>query len=120
MPLYYENRGEKLELGNPQITEDIREAIEEHELDSNQEDKLKNLFSREYPILTSEKRLRAIAKDVVEHFNSRGYKGKAMFVAIDKVTAVRMYDYISEAWGTYLKEEKKIIRKKENYYLDNI
>jgi type I restriction enzyme, R subunit len=111
VPLYYENRGEKLELGNPQISEDIRAAIEEHELNSNQEDKLKNLFSREYPILTSEKRLRAIAKDVVEHFNSRGYKGKAMFVAIDKVTAVRMYDYISEAWGTYLKEEKKIIDK---------
>ena len=111
VPLYYENRGEKLELGNPQISEDIRAAIEEHELDSNQEDKLKNLFSREYPILTSEKRLRAIAKDVVEHFNSRGYKGKAMFVAIDKVTAVRMYNYISEAWETYLKEQKKIIDK---------
>lgn len=111
VPLYYENRGEKLELGNPQISEDIRAAIEEHELDSNQEDKLKNLFSREYPILTSEKRLRAIAKDVVEHFNSRGYKGKAMFVAIDKVTAVRMYDYISEAWESYLKEQKKKIDK---------
>lgn len=111
VPLYYENRGEKLELGNPQISEDIRAAIEEHELDSNQEDKLKNLFAREYPILTSEKRLRAIAKDVVEHFNSRGYKGKAMFVAIDKVTAVRMYDYISEAWESYLKEQKKIIDK---------
>jgi type I restriction enzyme R subunit len=34
-----------------------------------------------------------------------------MFVAIDKVTAVRMYDYISEAWESYLKEQKKIIDK---------
>ena len=111
VPLYYENRGEKLELGNPQISEDIREAIEEHELDSNQEDKLKKLFAREYPILTSEKRLRAIAKDVVEHFNSRGYKGKAMYVAIDKVTAVRMYNYISEAWDNYLEVQQKTINK---------
>ncbi|MDB3967720.1 type I restriction endonuclease subunit R [Flavobacteriaceae bacterium] len=111
VPLYYENRGEKLELGNPQISEDIREAIEEHELDSNQEDKLKKLFAREYPILTSEKRLKAIAKDVVEHFNARGYKGKAMYVAMDKVTAVRMYDYISDAWEIYLKEQKKRIDK---------
>ena len=111
VPLYYENRGEKLELGNPQISEDIRAAIEEHELDSNQEDKLKKLFAREYPILTSEKRLRAIAKDVVEHFNARGYKGKAMYVAMDKVTAVRMYDYISDAWEIYLKEQKKRIDK---------
>ena len=111
VPLYYENRGEKLKLDNPQITEQIREEIENHDLDSNQEDKLQKLFRREYPILTSEKRLRAIAKDVVEHFNARGYKGKAMFVAMDKVTAVRMYDYISEAWEVYLEEQQKVISK---------
>ena len=111
VPLYYENRGEKLKLDNPQITEQIREEIEKHDLDSDQEDKLKKLFRREYPILTSEKRLRAIAKDVVEHFNTRGYKGKAMFVAMDKVTAVRMYDYITEAWEVYLEEQQKVISK---------
>ena len=111
VPLYYENRGEKLKLDNPQITEQIREEIEKHELDSDQEDKLKKLFRREYPILTSEKRLRAIAKDVVEHFNSRGYKGKAMYVAMDKVTAVRMYNYIKDAWAVYLEEQQKVISK---------
>jgi len=111
VPLYYENRGEKLKLDNPQITEQIREEIEKHELDSDQEEKLKKLFRREYPILTSEKRLRAIAKDVVEHFNTRGYKGKAMYVAMDKVTAVRMYDYITDAWAVYLEEQQKVISK---------
>jgi len=111
VPLYYENRGEKLKLDNPQITEQIREAIEQHDLDSDQEDKLKKLFRREYPILTSEKRLRAIAKDVVQHFNTRGYKGKAMYVAMDKITAVKMYDYITEAWGIYLAAQKKEIHK---------
>lgn len=111
VPLYYENRGEKLKLDNPTINQEIREAIEAHDLDSDQEDKLKRLFSREYPVLTSEKRLRAIAKDVVEHFNSRGYKGKAMFVALDKVTAVRMYDYISEEWEIYLEAQQKQINK---------
>ena len=111
VPLYYENRGEKLKLDNPQITEQIREAIEQHDLDSDQEDKLKKLFRREYPILTSEKRLRAIAKDVVQHFNTRGYKGKAMYVAMDKVTAVKMYDYITEAWTVYLAAQQKAIHK---------
>jgi len=111
IPLYYENRGEKLKLDNPQITEQIREEIEKHDLDSNQEDKLKKLFKREYPVLTSEKRLRTIAKDVVEHFNARGYKGKAMFVALDKVTAVKMYDYITDAWEIYLEEQQKVISK---------
>ena len=111
IPLYYENRGEKLKLDNPQITEQIREEIEKHDLDSDQEDKLKKLFRREYPILTSEKRLKAIAKDVVEHFNTRGYKGKAMYVAMDKVTAVRMYDYITDAWTVYIEEQQKLISK---------
>lgn len=111
VPLYYENRGEKLQLHNPKINQEIRETIEQQDLDSNQEDKLKKLFAREYPILTSEKRLRAIAKDVVQHFNTRGYKGKAMFVALDKVTAVKMYDYITEAWESYLEEQQKEIQK---------
>jgi len=111
VPLFYENRGEKLKLDNPQINQQIREAIEQHELDSDQKDKLKKLFKREYPILTAKKRLKAIAKDVVEHFNTRGYKGKAMFVALDKVTAVKMYDYITEAWEEYLIKEQKEINR---------
>lgn len=111
VPLYYENRGEKLKLDNPKINQEIREAIEQSDLDSNQEDKLKRLFSREYPILTSKKRLKAIAKDVVKHFNNRGYKGKAMYVAIDKVTAVKMYDYITKEWVNYLNEFQKEINK---------
>ena len=49
VPLYYENRGEKLQLDNPLINQNIREAIEEKELDSDQEDKLKRLFAKEYP-----------------------------------------------------------------------
>jgi type I restriction enzyme R subunit len=111
VPLYYENRGEKLRLENPIINDQIREAIEQEDLDSDQQDKLKKLFAREYPILTAEKRLRAIAKDVVSHFNGRGYKGKAMYVAMDKVTAVKMYDLISEEWVTYLERRKKEIDK---------
>ncbi len=111
VPLYYENRGEKLRLDNPQISEEIRAAIESAELDPDQEEKLKRLFTRDYPILTAEKRLRSIAKDVVEHFNNRGYKGKAMFVALDKVTAVKMFDYISEEQEKYLERRKKEIDK---------
>ena len=114
VPLYYENRGEKLKLNNPLINEQIREAIESEELDSDQKDKLNKLFAREYPILTAEKRLRAIAKDVVQHFNGRGYKGKAMFVALDKVTAVKMYNLITEEWTLYLEERRKVIDKMDD------
>jgi type I restriction enzyme R subunit len=111
VPLYYENRGEKLRLDNPKINDEIRAAIEAAELDEDQTEKLKRLFAKDYPILTAEKRLRSIAKDVVEHFNNRGYKGKAMFVALDKVTAVKMFDYISEEQAKYIARRKKEIER---------
>ncbi|MCK5782797.1 MAG: type I restriction endonuclease subunit R, partial [Flavobacteriales bacterium] len=114
VPLYYENRGEKLKLDNPKINEDIRNAIEEAELDTDQEDKLKNLFSRDYPILTSKKRLKSIAKDVVYHFNNRGYKGKGMMVTLDKLTAVKMYNYIKDEWHNYIAQREKEIDKMTN------
>jgi len=114
VPLYYENRGEKLKLDNPKINEEIRTAIEEADLDSDQEEKLKHLFSREYPILTAKKRLKAIAKDLVWHFNNRGYKGKGMMVTLDKLTAVKMYNYIKEGWDTYIAEREKEIERMTN------
>ena len=77
VPLYYENRGEKLKLDNPQINQDIRESIEAKDLDSDQEDKLKRLFAKQYPILTAEKRLRAIAKDVLRHRIGLSYEAEA-------------------------------------------
>lgn len=102
VPLYYENRGEYLKLDNPAINEEMRRVIQESDLDPDQEEKLKRLFYRDYPILTAEKRLSSIAKDIVWHFNNRGYKGKGMVVSLDKVTAVRMYNYISKYWKEYI------------------
>lgn len=114
VPLYYENRGEKLKLHNPKINEEIRAKIEAFELEADQEEKLKNLFAKEYPVLTANKRLKAIAKDVAWHFNSRGYKGKALFVALDKITAVKMYDFISAAWEKYIEAEEKRLKLLED------
>jgi type I restriction enzyme R subunit len=54
-------------------------------------------------------RLDAIAKDLVWHFNERGYQGKAMFVALDKPTAVRMYDLVMKHWPDYVAELNKRI-----------
>jgi type I restriction enzyme R subunit len=114
VPLYYENRGEYLGLKNVNITKEIRDIIDETEdLYSDQRQRLEQLFSRDYPILTSQKRLKAIAKDVVWHYCNQGYKGKAMFVAIDKLIAVKMYDLITESWKKYVIElEKEINRGK--------
>ncbi|HNT19900.1 MAG TPA: type I restriction endonuclease subunit R [Saprospiraceae bacterium] len=113
VPLYYENRGEYLGLKNPAINEQIRAVLDQEteDLDSDQRSKIEQLFAREYPILTTRKRLEAIAKDVVWHFCNRGYKGKGMFIALDKLTAVRMYDLILHHWKLYVEQLEKEISK---------
>lgn len=114
LPLRYLNRGEKLGIENPQLDEKMAELIENEDLDEDQRRKLEREFKRDYPVLTSEKRLDAIAKDLVWHFNERGYQGKAMFVALDKPTAVRMYDLVMKYWPEYVADLKKRIEKAED------
>ncbi|MFN5026061.1 MAG: type I restriction enzyme endonuclease domain-containing protein, partial [Bacteroidota bacterium] len=91
----------------------IRAVIdaESEDLDSDQRSRVEQLFAREYPILTAKKRLDAIAKDAVWHFCNRGYKGKGMFIALDKLTAVRMYDLITEHWKKYVEQLEKEVSK---------
>jgi len=111
LPLMYINKGDKLELNNPTLDNEIVDVIENEDLDDDQRQKLQRVLKSNYPILTSEKRLRSIAKDLTWHFNDRGYQGKGMFVALDKPTAVRMYDYISEYWKEYLSELEERINQ---------
>lgn len=99
VPLYYENRGEKIaDLHNPKITEQILEAIENADLDVDQQDKLEAEFAKELHLLTAEPRLKSIARDFVNHYFDLWTSGKAMFVCLNKVTCVRMYNYVQEYW----------------------
>ncbi len=112
VPLYYENRGEYLKLKNPKINEEIRELLDQTEdLDSDQRMKLEQLFAKNYPVYVSHKRLNAIAKDVVQHFFNRGYKGKGMYIAIDKLTAVKMHDLIWKHKEEFVKQKEREIKK---------
>jgi type I restriction enzyme, R subunit len=113
VPLYYENRGEYLGLKNPVINDQIRAILDEEmeDADSDQRSRVEQLIAREYPILTAKKRLDAIAKDAVWHFCNRGYKGKAMYIALDKLTAVRMYDLIIHHWKLLVEQHEKEIAK---------
>ncbi len=102
LPLRYLNKGDKLDIDNPELDERMAEVLENEDIDNEQKSKLAYLFKKNYPILTAEKRLDAIAKDLVWHFNNRGYQGKAMYVALDKPTAVRMYALVMKYWPIYL------------------
>lgn len=107
LPLRYLNRGEKLDIENPDLDHRMAEIINDEDLDTDQVAKLRREFARDYPIMTSDDRLDKIAKDLVWHFNDRGYQGKAMFVALDKPTAVRMYELVMQYWPQYVEELKQ-------------
>ena len=107
VPLYYENRGEKLQdLNNPEINEEIAAALEQAgDMDASQLAKLEREFSKEVHLLTAKKRLRIVAKDFVRHYSDLWTSGKAMMVCYNKVTCVRMFNYVQEYWQ---REEKAL------------
>lgn len=94
--LFYENRIPTLNLDLESLGNDLETVLDTFEIDKDQEKKLESEFNKEYHFVTSEERLNIIAKDVIEHFDNRGSDGKAMFVAIDRLTAVRMYNKMKE------------------------
>lgn len=104
VPLYYENRIPELQIVNENFADELGEILEEAELDEDAEGQLARRFGQEYTLLTRPERLRTIARDLVRHFVGRGFTGKAMYVGLDKAAAVRMYDYVSEAWAEHLAE----------------
>ena len=48
----------------------------------------------------------------MQHFAARGYRGKAMFVAIDKATAVRMHEKVRKAWAVELASPRDAARRR--------
>lgn len=99
VPLYYENRGDRIkEIENPDITDKILDAIEAADLDEEQAEKLEREFAKEIHILTAQPRLEAVAEDFVKHYSDLWTSGKAMFVCLNKVTCVRMYNYVQDYW----------------------
>ncbi|MDY3304836.1 MAG: DUF3387 domain-containing protein, partial [Clostridia bacterium] len=94
-----------------EITNQILDAIENADLDVDQQDKLETEFAKEIHLLTAEQRLKSIARDFVSHYSDLWTSGKAMFVCLNKVTCVRMYNYVQEYW----KEEIKILKASLKY-----
>ncbi|MEE0911358.1 MAG: type I restriction endonuclease subunit R, partial [Paludibacteraceae bacterium] len=113
VPLYYENRGKRLQdLQNPEINEEIASALEQAgDMDASQLAKLEREFATEVHLLTAKKRLRIVAKDFVRHYSDLWTSGKAMMVSYNKVTCVRMYEYVQEYWQTEIDSLEKQIAK---------
>ncbi len=110
VPLYYENRSDMLGIENPEINDELLEAVEAADLDVSQQAKLEQELAKDIHIITSEPRLDTIAKDFVEHYSELWTTGKAMFVCVNKVTCVRMYNLAQKYWAEKIAELEKEIK----------
>jgi type I restriction enzyme R subunit len=107
VPLYYEARKPELQIAADELKDELEALLDDAALDGEQEKKLQKTFAKQYHLITRDDRLDEIATDLVRHFSARGYLGKAMFVAIDKATAVRMHDKVRKAWTAELAKREK-------------
>lgn len=100
VPLFFDARGERLSVVTDDINEKMAEALDEFDIsDVDMQQRLERDLQREYHILTAEQRLQTVARDFVDHYSTNWETGKAMFVCIDKITAVRMYDMAKKLWA---------------------
>jgi len=98
VPIYYESRLAKLGLAEderPRIDPQFEEATEGEEVE--RKEKLKSKWAQLEAVVGSEKRLRLIARDIVDHYEKRieAMDGKAMIVVMSRRIAVELYREIA-------------------------
>jgi type I restriction enzyme, R subunit len=116
VPLYYEARVPELQLTNEDFADDLADVLDDADLDDAQQKKVEREFSRQYHLITREDRLDRIAADLVTHLVGLPLGTKAMVVAIDKLTAVKMNDKVKAAWDRHqaaLLEELSLLPRDE-------
>ena len=95
--IYYESRIAKLSLKEdllPQIDEEFEEITEDEE--EERREKLKTKWAALEALVGDPKRIKVIAKDLVEHFEKRleAMDGKAIIVCMSRRICVDLYDAI--------------------------
>ena len=98
VPIYYESRLARIELDEdekPALDDEIAELTED-EAEGEQE-RLKRRWANVEAVVGAEKRLRRVARDLVEHFESRvvGMDGKAMIVCMSRRICVALHGEIA-------------------------
>jgi type I restriction enzyme R subunit len=98
VPIYYESRLAKLELKEserPRIDPEFEELTEGEEAD--RKEKLKTKWAHLEALVGSEKRLKLIAQDLVNHFENRltAMDGKAMVVCMSRRICVALHQEIA-------------------------
>ncbi len=97
VPIYYESRLAKLDLNHEELetlSDQVDELVEDEE--TGQQEKTKGDWSRLEKLVGSEPRIKQVAADLVQHFETRNaaMNGKAMIVAMSREICVKLYDAI--------------------------
>src|SRR5262249_16631365 len=95
--IYYEGRLAKIELDEkekPKLDPAFEEVTEGQEVEK--KEKLKSKWARLEAMVGSDKRIKLIAKDIVEHFEKRqeAMEGKGMIVCMSRRICVDLYKQI--------------------------
>ena len=111
VPIYYESRLTKLELDEnerPKIDPEFEEVTENEELE--RKEKLKTKWAQLEKIVGAEKRIKLIARDIVDHFEKRleVLEGKAMIVCMSRRICVDLYKEISAIRPEWHRDEDEI------------
>ena len=98
VPIYYESRLARLELlesERPNIDPEFEEVTEGEEV--SRKEKLKSKWAQLEAVVGSENRIKLVANDLVEHFESRlaAMNGKAMVVCMSRRICVELYAAIA-------------------------
>jgi type I restriction enzyme R subunit len=97
VPIYYEGRLAKLELDEterPKIDPDFEEVTEGEEVE--RKERLKTKWAQIEAVVGTEKRLRLVARDLIDHFGQRlsAMDGKAMVVCMSRRICMDLHDEI--------------------------
>ena len=94
VPIYYESRLAKLSLDEserPRIDPEFEEVTEGEEVE--RKEKIKTKWAQLEALVGTEKRLKLVAQDIVQHFEQRleALEGKAMIVCMSRRICVDLY-----------------------------
>jgi type I restriction enzyme R subunit len=108
VPIYYESRLAKLELDQsekPTIDPEFEEVTEGEEVE--RKEKLKSKWAQLEAVVGSERRLKLVAEDVVEHFERRleAMEGKTMVVCMSRRICMELYREITKLRPRWHQEE---------------
>ena len=97
VPIYYESRLARLELKEsekPRLDEEFEEITEQEE--EAYKEKLKTKWAQLESVVGTDKRIRLIAQDIVNHFENRldAMDGKGMIVCMSRRICIELYNAI--------------------------